>query len=132
MERIEAAKVEAAERARAADNFGTLAETYLERNPKNLKPQSLVESTRYLTKSWAPLHALSIHDINQRLIADQLHVIAENQGDAAHNKARGTLSAFFRWAIEQGIVDRNPVSATRERDAVVRDRVLEPAELLAI
>jgi hypothetical protein len=89
MERVEAARAEAAERARAADNFGTLAQTYLERNPKKLKPRSLVESTRYLTKSWAPLHALSIHDITQRLIADQLHVIAEKQGDAAHNKARG-------------------------------------------
>jgi integrase len=132
MERVEAARVEAAERAKAADNFLTLAQTYLERNPKGLRQRSLVESTRYLAKSWAPLHALSVHDITQRLIADQLHVIATKQGDAAHNKARGTLSAFFRWLIEQGIVDRNPVWATGERDVVVRDRVLEPEELCAI
>jgi integrase len=131
-ERAEAAKVEAAEHARAADSFLTLAQTYLERNPKNLRQRSLVESRRYLMKSWAPLHALSIHDITTRLIGDQLHVIATKQGNAAHNKARGSASAFYRWAIEQGIVDRNPVSATGERDVVVRDRVLEPAELAAI
>jgi integrase len=131
-ERAEAAKVEAAERARAADSFLTLAQTYLERNPKNLRRRSLAESTRYLMKAWGPLHPLSIHDITTRLIGDQLHVIATKQGNAAHNKARGTISAFFRWAIEQGIVDRNPVSATGERDVVVRDRILEPDELRAI
>jgi integrase len=131
-ERIEAAKAERAERARAADNFLVLARTYLDRNPKDLRKRSLVESQRYLLKSWQPLHACSVHDVTTRLIGDQLHVIATKQGDAAHNKARGTLSALFRWLIEQGIVDRNPVSATGERDAVARDRVLEPAELAAI
>jgi integrase len=61
-----------------------------------------------------------------------LHVIATESGNAAHNKARGTLSAFYRWMIEAGIVDRNPVSATGERDVVVRDRILEPGELAAV
>jgi len=55
------------------------------------------------------------------------------RGSSVANRARASLSAFYKWAIGAGLCDANPVTGsnkTAEPDA--RDRVLSDAELAAV
>ena len=48
-------------------------------------------------------------------------------------RARATLSAFYVWAMQAGIVEANPVIGTaKPKESPSRDRVLSDAELAAI
>ena len=45
-------------------------------------------------------------------------------------RARATLSAFYVWAMQAGIVEANPViGTTKPAESPSRDRVLADAEL---
>jgi site-specific recombinase XerD len=60
--------------------------------------------------------------------------IIEQHGSIAAARARGTLSAFFAWAIREGIVNENPVTGTNNPAAGIRsrERVLTSEELQVI
>ena len=47
-------------------------------------------------------------------VATRLGRIAEDSGPYAANRARAALSAFFSWAIGEGLVDGNPVLGTHK------------------
>jgi integrase len=52
---------------------------------------------------------------------------------AARNRARSTLSAFFGWAIGEGLCESNPVAGTNKaEEGKERDRVLNDAEIAAV
>src|SRR5215207_9804741 len=121
-------------RARAAVTLGSAVETYLGTYAASrLKPKTLKDTTRYLRSAWKPLHGLALHRIDRRTIAGQLAEIAASSGEITANRARTTLSAFFSWAMRQGIADVNPVVGTnRAVDERARDRVLSDQELAAI
>jgi len=120
-------------RARAGETFGSLVKPFMLHQQTKLKPRSLVESDRHLFKMCKPLHPLPIVAIDRRLIAARLAAIAEDNGPAAANRARGTLGAFFTWAIRQGLIDVHPVSLThRAVENGPRSRVLSEAELVLI
>jgi integrase len=56
--------------------------------------------------------------------------IAGNGGPFAANRARATLSAFFAWAMGEGVAESNPVVGTHlQAKEVARDRVLTDNEL---
>src|SRR5829696_8781822 len=128
----QAKKAEA--RARAVITLGTMAANYLERfAAERLRPKTLAETRRYLTVSWKPLHGLGLNDIGRRAVAVRLSEIARDNGPIAANRARVTLSAFFNWAMREGLSDINPVIGTnRAADERSRDRVLSDEELAAI
>src|SRR5215472_5817300 len=51
-------------------------------------------------------------------------------GPTARNRVRSSLSAFFNWAVREGLLDANPVAGTARADERgSRDRVLTQAEL---
>lgn len=111
-----------------------MIERYLDRHAaQRLKPKTLADVTRYLCHHWRPLHPLPLHKVEGRHAAAYLAEIATSNGPIAANRARAALSALFTWAMQEGLVEANPVVGTnravRERS---RDRVLSDAELTAI
>ena len=126
-----AKKIEA--RARAADTFGVLVNAFLARQEKRLRPRSYAETERYLLVHWKPLHGLTLTHIRRATVAAQLAAIADDSGPIAADRARAALSAFFTWAIRDGLADINPVIGTnKSAELRPRERVLADAELAAI
>ena len=116
-------------KAKPAETFGAILRTYLEWKRARLKPNSMIEVERHLTKYAKPLHALPLAKIERRQIAALLAQLAQDSGAVTSNRVRASLSAFFSWAIQNGIADNNPVTGTAKEKEHGRDRVLSPAEL---
>jgi integrase len=121
-------------RARASITTGAMAERYLaEHAVKRLKPRSYLEVERHLKKHWRAIADTPIGDVTRADVAAQLGRIAATSGPIASNRARATLSAFFAWAIGEGLTDSTPVLGTNKATAEIsRDRVLTPDELAAV
>jgi integrase len=121
------------ERDRNAETFSVVAQLYLANQEKALRERSLLEVKRHIEKHWEPFAKKPIHEINRRIIAVRVTEISTANGPVAANRARATLSAFFSWAMGEGIVENNPVIGTNKAiDEDPRDRVLTDAELAAI
>jgi integrase len=66
-------------------------------------------------------------------VALELSKMIRKNGSAAAAKARTALSAFYVWAMGEGIAEANPViGSNKPDDGPSRDRVLTDAELAAI
>ena len=114
----------------SGETFGAAIDRYLERKQGSLKPRSFVEVQRYLRKRAAPLHKLRLGDIDRRTIAVLLGQIETASGPIARNRLRSSLSAFFAWAIQEGLTEINPVQGTGKADeGHSRERVLTQDEL---
>jgi integrase len=120
------AKVKAAETLEAAITL------YLTRQKTRLKPRSLVEVQRHLLVHAKPLHGLQLAKIERRTIATLLSRIADESGAVTANRVRASLSALASWAIQQGMLEFNPVSGTSREPEKTRDRVLTPTEMKLI
>jgi integrase len=123
-----------AREAKAALTFGAVADLYIKRAVEtSQRPKTQAERRRHLDRDWRPFRSRPVHEIDRRDVAARLQVVAEEHGPIASNRARGTLSTFFAWAIAQGLSDTNPVIGTApvgtER---ARDRVLTTAEIRSI
>jgi len=120
-------------RVRAGETFGALLRPFMLRQQIKLKPRSLVETQRHLDKLCRPLHSLPIAVPNRRTVAARLAAIAQANGPAAANRVRGSLGAFFTWAVMEGFRDDNPVTGTgRAIENGPRNRLLSDAELTLI
>jgi integrase len=71
--------------------------------------------------------------IDRRTVATLLTELAANNGPGLANSVRASLSAFFSWAMREGLADANPVIGTnRAVTKGARDRVLTDDELRLI
>ena len=124
----------AAKRLRAARTFHTAAEGYLASRSDALRPSSLRVARLYLTGSYfRPLHALGLADITQADVAACLTTVARQHSAQTAAAARRSVSALFRWSIEEGWITTNPVIGTRRpARPQSRDRVLSDQELAAV
>jgi integrase len=114
----------------SSEGFGVEVERYLERKRALLKPRSFVETTRHLRKYALPLHKLRLAQIDRRTIAVLLGQVETASGPIARNRLRSSLSAFYAWAIQEGLTETNPVTGTGMADeGGSRDRVLTQDEL---
>jgi integrase len=117
-------------RLQAAITIGSTIETYLSRQEKRLKPNFLTEVRRYLRVHWSPLHEVAVQSVTRPMVAARLSEIAGTKGPYSANRARAALSAFYSWAIGEGLADANPVVGTNKPiNEASRDRVLSPEEL---
>jgi Arm DNA-binding domain len=124
-------KIEA--RAKAAETFGALLKPYLDHKRKELKPRSFIEVERHLSKHAKPLHGRQLAKIDQRSIAALLTTLTADSGPTEANHVRGSLSAFFGWAMREGLADANPVMNTNKAaESAGRERVLSGAEMRSI
>jgi integrase len=116
-----------------AEAFGAEIERYLHKQQAALKPRTYVELERHLCRDCAPLAKLRLTEINRRTIALRLAEVETASGPTARNRVRSSLSAFFNWAVREGLLDVNPVASTARADERgSRDRVLTQAELAEI
>ena len=117
--------------------LGKVIDDYLEVRAKDMKPRPLEGSKRHLNGQWKPLHGYPLSSITREIVATRLREISRytddgKGGPVAANRARGTLSALFTWAIGEGLCETNPVAGTNKNSETSRDRVLTDAELARI
>jgi integrase len=131
---IVASKIDpASERVRPAETFGAELTRYLERKRPSLKLRTITEVERHLLQHAKSLHHLRLAEIDRRTIALRLAEIEQASGPGARNRVRSSLSAFFAFAIREGLIDSNLVSGTGKADeGPSRDRTLTHAELTAV
>jgi len=123
----------ASERMRPAETFGSEVERYMERKRSALRPRSVVEVERHLVVHAKPLHNLRLAEIDRRTVALTLAEIEAESGPITRNRVRSSLSAFFAFAIREGLVEVNPVSGTgKAAEGPSRERTLTEAELAQV
>src|SRR5262249_21472342 len=116
----------------ASHTLGAVIEKYLETRATTMKPRSYEETKRHLEKQWKPLHALALASIGRANVAAQVSTM-EKSGPVAANRCRASLSAFFRWAIGEGLCEHNPVAGTnKQEENDERKRALSDAEAAAV
>jgi integrase len=112
------------------ESFGHEVTRYLERKRAMMKPRAFEEVERHLTNHAVSLHKLRLGDIDRRIIAQRLGEIETASGPVARNRVRSSLSAFFSWAVTEGLLDANPVQGTAKLDeGGSRERTLTQQEL---
>jgi integrase len=127
------ALAKAEDRQKLAETLGAELSRYLERKRQAMKPRAFEETTRHLLQHSKPLHPLPLSKIDRRTIALCLSDIETRSGPVARNRVRSSLSAFFNYAIREGLIELNPVAMTAKVDeGNGRDRVLSETELSAI
>jgi len=113
-----------------AEAFGAEVERYLSKQHAALKPRTYVELERHLRRDCEPLARLRLTEIDRRTVALRLAEVETASGPTARNRVRSSLSAFFNWAVREGLLDANPVAGTARADERgSRDRVLSQGEL---
>jgi integrase len=95
-----------------------------------MKPRAFEEVERHLTNHAEPLAKLRLAEIDRRTIAVRLGEIETASGPVARNRVRSSLSAFFAWAVTEGLLDLNLVAGTAKLDeGGSRERTLTQQEL---
>ncbi len=121
------------EERRKARTFGAEAKDYLDQRIKTMKPRAHKEIERHLLQHAKPMHSATLNEIRRADIAQRLREIESASGPSPRNRVRSSLSAFFNWAVKEGLLDTNPVAGTAKADeGGSRERVLSPAELAEV
>jgi len=116
--------------ARAVEVFERILKPYLAHKEAALKPRSYLEVERHLETHAKRLHGLLMANIDRRTIAALLAEIATASGPTEANHVRASLSAFFAWAMREGLIEANPVIGTnRAAEKGARSRVLGDNEI---
>src|SRR5262249_39360961 len=99
-----------------------------------LRPRSMIGVQHHLMVQCKSLHHLPLAEIDRRTIALTLAQVEQQSGPVSRNRVRSSLSAFFTFAIKEGLLDgANPTSGTGKAiENGGRDRVLTQTELTAI
>jgi integrase len=122
-------------RAKAAATVGSIIEKYLAVREPVARRNTYRHQVRYLREYFAGLHGYAIDSLTRRDVALALSGIAEQHGMVSAARARSVLSAFFTWALKEGIAgEANPVTFTNDPapGEKPRERVLSPSEIRAI
>ena len=114
--------------------FGAHVQAYLDARKSTVRDSTFEEIKRYLTDGFKVLHPYDLASIERRHIAVELNAIAKASGAAFCNRARSSISRFYKWAIGEGLCESNPVRDTnkREDENKSRDRVLSDSEIAAV
>jgi integrase len=127
------------ERAAMSTTLRSVIDQYLRIKQRQLendrrRASSLAVTRLYLTGDYfKPLHATPINAVTRAALATRLNAIVLNHSANTASRARAHLSAFYTWAMKEGIADANPVIGTNQPEGSgPRDRVLKDRELAAI
>jgi integrase len=107
---------------------------YLALKAPRLRPTTLDNINRYLTgPHFKSLHGMPIDQVSRKDVAARLVSITREHGSVTAARARAALSAFYGWAMGEGLADSNPVVGTNKpADSPARERTLSNDELAAI
>jgi integrase len=114
--------------------FAKAVAEFLEAKQRHLRPNTFAETKRYLTGDYfKPLHSMPLDVITRQDVALRIKTIERESGTATAGQARAKLSGFFAEAMQDGLVDANPVIGARKPVGNrPRERVLSDSELAAI
>jgi integrase len=119
-------------RVRAADTFEATLRIYLPEKKAALKASSYRCTERHLLTYAKPFHGLGLALVTRRDIGTLLAGLAATSGNATANRTRASLSGFYAWAMQRGLVELNPVIGSHVAPEAPRERVLSLEELAAI
>jgi integrase len=107
---------------------------YLAMRKAELRPNTFDGIRLYLTGPYfRSLHATDISAITRRDVAVCLNAIIRAHGNVTAARARTALSTLFRWCLQQGLVESNPVFGTATPvEPGPRERELTDEELAAV
>lgn len=120
--------------AEASVGFQATVADYLEVQAARSRPKTMEGTRHYLLKALRPLNGLALASITRATVAAELRRIAKDSGPSSADAARAKLSAFFAWAIGEGLCENNPVIGTNRAggESRGRARVLTDTEVVAI
>jgi len=129
----------AQQQAANSKTLGELVGPYLELREKGnefwkaMRPKSHVEATRYLQRSWRPLHDKPVNEITRQMVRERRNEIVSESGAVSANRALAALSGLCGWAIDQEYISgTNPTSDIKPLHEEDRERVLSKEELVEI
>jgi integrase len=108
---------------------------YLETKERRQRPNTFAETGRYLNhkRYFGPLHSMPLDSITRQDVARRIKTIERASGTTAAGAAWAKLSAFFTSAMQDGLVNANPVEGARKPPGnKPRDRKLSDNELASI
>jgi integrase len=111
-----------------------MIEEYLKGKQAEVRSSTFRNVKRYLTsKYFKPLYPMSVDIISRKDIAARLVVINRESGSVTAARARTTISTFFTWCLQMGLVEANPViGVIKPKNAEAGSHVLTDPELAAI
>jgi integrase len=123
-----------AEQTAARDTFLQAATDYLAARKPKMRPNTFVGADRYLMRHCVPLHKKGVSAVTFEDIAGLIRDLVKKRGETSAARARSTLAAFFKWAMQQGRAKANPVIGTANplEGREPRDRVLNDDEIRLI
>jgi integrase len=128
-------KARAEARAKARNTVGVVIEQYLAKREPVARPNTYRHLDRYLNRYFASLHGHAVEAVTRRDVAVAIAEVARVHGEVSAARARSALSAFYTWALKEGLAgESNPVAFTNDPapGEKPRDRVLSAPEIRAI
>jgi integrase len=121
---IERENIKAEAQRPKSKTLGATIADYLEDRRGKISHSYYVGLAYQLQTLLKNLHGLALGDVNRAAIAVEIRTITKERGTVTANRTRTSLSAFFRWAIGEGLCDNNPVVGTNQHEEIPRDRAL--------
>jgi integrase len=98
-----------------------------------MKLSTYKAAKRYFEDHWGALSKRPVASITDDEVKAQLRHIIDKHGKTAAIRAKSNLSAFYVWALKEGIAKVNPTLSTHDiSENPPRDRVLRDDEVRAI
>lgn len=114
----------------AGVTLGSVLPRYLAFAARRQRTSYHADVKRYLERHWGPLAEVALNTITRATVSHRLGINSADVGPFAANRARAALSAFYAWALGEGVATANPVVGTHKAvEEQARDRVLTDAEL---
>jgi integrase len=112
------------------------AELYLDGKQVSLRAATFVQVRYHFDKLWKPFAERRLDQITRADVAARLQEIVKAHGRTSAARARANLSAFYGWAIREGIagIETNPVALTNNpaEGLPTRDRILNDTEVAEV
>jgi len=114
------------------ETVGAVIDVYLERQRMRLRPRSFSEVRRHLLAHAKSLHRLQLTGVDRRAVAGLVAQLGVSNGQTVANATLKDLSAFYAWAMREGLADKNPAAGANRFPERSRDHLLTNAEIKAI
>jgi integrase len=119
-------------RRRAKETFEAVAEKFLTYQREQLRPGSYRQVERHIRQHAKPLQKLQLASIDRRTLATRISEIKDSSGAVTANRVGSTWSYLFTWAMNEGLVEHNPLIGINKFEEKPRERVLDDAELRVV
>jgi integrase len=123
--------VEQASAQLASRAFSIIRQQFFKEHLPTLRPSTVKEYERVLTRTFAAWDATPLEEINGQMVEAVLNTIS---GKYMRNRSRAYVRVLFNWAVEEDLLSVSPVKKQTKRkrkltEEVSRSRVLSEKEI---